>query len=135
MSGNLSIAVGMVDPLLLNCLAVGVGGFVGSVARYLIGAAVPAADFPWATMLINVVGSFALAFIASWIAGGGGMDDRLSLMLRVGLCGGFTTFSTFSVEAMGLIQDGQIPSAIAYCVGTVVLCILASFGGSWMARL
>lgn len=121
--------------MLINCLAVGIGGFIGSVLRYLATIAVPPSDFPWATMVINIVGSFALALIASLIIGGVEIDERLSLFLRVGLCGGFTTFSTFSVEAMQLFQNGNIISAILYCIFTAALCILSAFGGDWVGKM
>lgn len=121
--------------MLLNCLAVGIGGFIGSVLRYLGTTAVPASDYPWATMTINIVGSFALALISSLIIGGFDIDERISLLLRVGLCGGFTTFSTFSVEALQLFQNGQIVSAIAYCIFSATLCILSAFCGEWVGKL
>ena len=92
--------------MLLNCLAVGCGGFIGSILRYLVGNAMPTSSFPWATLAVNVVGSFALAAIAGLVLRGIVPDGGLSLMLRVGLCGGFTTMSTFSLEVVDLTSRG-----------------------------
>lgn len=120
--------------MLANCLAVGVGGFVGSVMRYLIGAAAPTSSFPWTTLAINVTGSFALALVAGLVLRGAMPDGELSLMLRVGLCGGFTTFSTFSLETVSLASGGAWAGAAAYAAGTVVLCVLAALAGGILAR-
>lgn len=120
--------------MLANCFAVGVGGFIGSVLRYLCGVVAPNSAFPWTTLAINVAGSFALALIAGLVLRGALADGELSLMLRVGLCGGFTTFSTFSLETASLASGGAVAGAAAYAVVTVALCVLAAFVGSWLAR-
>lgn len=120
--------------MLINCLAVGVGGFIGSVLRYLVGVAAPATSFPWATLLINVVGSFTIAYVAGMVLRGVLPDSELSLLLRVGLCGGFTTFSTFSLDTVNLISNGAWVEAILYAAGTCVLCILAAVAGGILAR-
>lgn len=119
--------------MLINCLAVGAGGFVGSILRYLCGLIPSDSAFPLATFAINVVGSFCLAFIAALVLKGTIDNEQLSLMLRVGLCGGFTTFSTFSFESMQLIQQGDVLVALAYAVLTCALCVGAAFLGNWLA--
>lgn len=119
--------------MLINCLAVGAGGFVGSVLRYLCGLIPSDSAFPFATFAINVVGSFCLAFIATLVLNGTIGNEQLSLMLRVGLCGGFTTFSTFSLESMQLMQQGDTLTAFAYVALTCVLCVGAAFLGNWIA--
>ena len=81
-------------------------GGLGSLLRYVIGLALPLSFFPWATVGINVIGSFAIGFLG----GSGsrmGWSDNLQLALTVGLCGGFTTFSTFSKEALSLATAGR----------------------------
>ncbi len=93
--------------MILNCLAVGLGGFIGSIVRYACGVLAPQAPFASVTFAINIVGSFALALFAAWCLGGVIADERLSLFLRVGLCGGFTTFSTFSLEASNCSSRGK----------------------------
>lgn len=120
--------------MLLNCLAVGVGGFFGSVLRYLLSNALPNDAFPWTTLAINIVGSFVLALVVGLVLKGVMPDDQISLMLRVGFCGGFTTLSTFSTETLSLMTNGAYGAAIAYALATVVLCVLAAFAGGWVAR-
>lgn len=118
--------------MIVNCLAVGVGGFVGSVLRYLCSLVPSGSAFPLATFAINVVGSFCLAFVAALVLKGAIGNEQLSLMLRVGLCGGFTTFSTFSLEGMELMQQGDVLLALAYIVLTCALCVGAAFLGNWL---
>ena len=119
--------------MFFNCLAVGCGGFIGSVLRYLVGVLVPPASYPWATLGINVVGSFALAVIAVFVLRGVMPESELSLMLRVGLCGGFTTMSTFSLEVVDLASRGAWAGAVGYAVLTCALCVAAAFLGSMVA--
>ncbi|MBR0405953.1 MAG: CrcB family protein [Eggerthellaceae bacterium] len=121
--------------LLLNCLAVGIGGFIGSIMRYLITALAPNTSFPWVTLAINVVGTFILAFTAALVLRGVLADSHLSLMIRVGLCGGFTTIGAFSLDTMDLINHGAILGGIGYAVLTCVLCVGAAFLGSFVARV
>lgn len=84
--------------MFVDCIYVGLGGFAGSVLRYLVGQAIPQGDWPWTTLAINLIGSFALGVLAALVARGMVPDERLSLFLRVGLCGGFTTFSTLNSQ-------------------------------------
>lgn len=120
--------------MLLDCLCVGAGGFVGSVLRYLLGLVLPARSaFPVTTFLINVVGSFALGFLTALALRGALPNDQLSLMLRVGLCGGFTTFSTFSVESASLLQNGAYGMAVAYVTASIVLCVAGALAGNALA--
>ena len=126
--------------MLLNCLFVGLGGFVGSILRYLVGF-IPAglagtsAAFPIKTLLINIVGSFVIGIVCA-LAGklGAGMNPQLLLFLKVGLCGGFTTFSTFALESNGLIQAGQAPLALLYAVLSVTLSIAAVFAAQAIVK-
>ncbi len=117
----------------VNCLAVGLGGFVGATLRYLLSTLLPEATFPYATLAINVVGSFVLAVIAAHALRGSISNEQLSLFLRVGLCGGFTTFSTFSVETMQLAHQGNVAMAGGYAVLTCALCVAAAFAGNMLA--
>ena len=118
--------------MLINCLAVGAGGFVGSVLRYLCNLVPSNSALPFATFAINIVGSFFLAFIAALVLKGALDNEQLSLMLRVGLCVGFTTITSFSLESMQLMQQGDILIALAYIVLTCVLCVGAAFLGNWL---
>lgn len=88
---------------MLNCLAVGAGGFVGAVLRYLV-SMIPldkTGAFPVNTLLINILGAFAIGAITALGAKTAGLDPRLTLLLKTGICGGFTTFSTFALETAG----------------------------------
>lgn len=114
---------------MLDCLAVGLGGFAGSVLRYLAGR-LPLQSpegFPYVTLMINVLGSFAIGLIAAVAAKRADIDPRLVLFLRVGLCGGFTTFSTFSSETFSLLRAGSYGGAAAYVLLSVLLGVLAVF--------
>ena len=108
---------------MLNCLFVGIGGFIGSVFRYLIGL-IPIPEstvFPIKTLCINVLGSFAIGLIVFSVQGGKYMDPKLLLMLKVGVCGGFTTFSTFALETFDLMKKGATFAAISYLCLSVLL--------------
>lgn len=117
--------------LLTNALAVGAGGFVGAIARYLVGLAVPAhsSGFPVSTFLVNIVGAFVIAFVTTLTLRHLQIDYRLFLFITTGVCGGFTTFSTFSWESLRLLEGGQIAVAALYIIGSVSACIIAAFAG------
>lgn len=121
--------------MLLNCLAVGAGGFIGSILRYLITAATPQTSFPWVTLAINVAGTFILAMTAALVLRGAIADGHLSLMIRVGRCGGFTTIGAFSLDTMDLIQHGAYLGAFGYATLTCALCVGAAFAASAIVRL
>jgi CrcB protein len=112
---------------MLDCLIVGLGGFIGTVMRYLIGL-LPShsgSSFPIKTLIINVTGAFVIGLIAAAAAKYRTLDPHLVLLIKVGICGGFTTFSTFAYESVGLIQKGEIWTALAYVVLSVGLGFLA----------
>lgn len=103
---------------MLNCLVVGIGGFIGSVLRYLAGL-IPVKEtavFPIKTFLINIAGCIAIGCIAWLIMKHVTLNPRLVLFLKVGICGGFTTFSTFALETADLIQDGHGWTAFLYAL-------------------
>ena len=114
---------------MLDCIMVGIGGFIGSVCRYLIGLLPSEINngFPMKTLAINVVGSFFISVIAVSAARGKSLSPQIALMLRVGVCGGFTTFSTFAYESADLIKGGHMMTAFAYVCMSVVLGIAAIF--------
>ena len=122
--------------MMLNCLFVGLGGFIGSVCRYLIGL-LPVREgtvFPWKTLAINVAGAFVIGLIAALAARKDGMDPRMVLFWRVGLCGGFTTFSTFAFESGELLRQGSGALALAYILSSVCFSILAVFAAQTLIR-
>lgn len=112
---------------MLNCLLVGLGGFIGAVLRYLV-SLIPIKNpesFPINTFIINIIGAFAIGCIAFVVSKSENVDPQLLLFLKVGICGGFTTFSTFSLETAELIKGGSVLIAIVYIVASVVLGVLA----------
>jgi len=122
--------------LFLNCVFVGLGGFVGSVLRYLV-SLIPLrhdSGFPLLTLAINVLGAFALGLIMAAAGRNPSFDPRTLLFLKVGICGGFTTFSTFALEAQGLLSGGKPGTAVLYMLLSVVLCVGAVYGAGALVR-
>ena len=114
----------------MNILAVGAGGFIGAVLRYLIGK-IPVSEnmtFPINTFAINVIGCLAIGLITVLAAKNTNIDQRWILFLKVGLCGGFTTFSTFALETTDLIKDGHIGVACMYAILSLVVGCTVIFG-------
>ncbi len=108
---------------MLNILAVGAGGFAGAVCRYLIGL-IPVSEnliFPVKTLAINIIGCIVIGMIAVSAARNNSWNPHIMLFLKVGLCGGFTTFSTFALETSDLMKAGHMGAAFLY----VVLSVLA----------
>lgn len=113
----------------MNILAVGAGGFLGAVCRYLIGL-VPVHEawiFPVKTLLINVIGCVVIGLIAVAAARHADIDPRVLLFLKAGFCGGFTTFSTFALETADLMKAGHMGVAFAYVILSVLTGIAVIF--------
>lgn len=122
--------------MFLNCVFVGLGGLVGSVLRYLV-SLIPLeheSGFPLVTLGINVLGAFLLGLVVAYAGKSASLDPRALLFLKVGVCGGFTTFSTFALEAHGLLSGGKPIVALLYMLLSVVLCVLAVYGAGVLAR-
>ena len=110
-------------------LWVGFGGALGSMARFWLAGAVAALSgpqFPWGTLLINIIGSFVIGWFGALTGGSGSLSvpGDIRLFVMVGVCGGFTTFSSFSLQTLELLQSGEILRAGGYIVGSVVLCLV-----------
>lgn len=117
--------------ILINSVFVALGGMAGSVFRYLLGL-LPvrhASGFPFVTCCINITGAFAIGIIAGAIQKNSGISPRAVLFLKVGVCGGFTTFSTFSLETVSLLQSGRPGLAALYAAVSVFAGICAVFLG------
>ena len=117
--------------------AVAAGGAVGALARYLSMSAVGAlfgSGFPWATLAVNVVGSFILGILVELAALMWSPGEALRAFLVVGLLGAFTTFSTFSLDVAVLYERGAMLSAAAYIIASVVLCVGGLFAGLALVR-
>lgn len=120
-------------------LLVALGGAIGASARYGLGLAalrlVPAATWPWATFVANVAGGLLMGALAGWLAQkGGAQQEAIRLFAAVGVLGGFTTFSAFSLETVQMLERRQWAVAAAYVSLSVVLSIAALFAGLILAR-
>lgn len=110
---------------------VGIGGFIGANVRYLVATWVAekaGQSFPWATLLINVSGSILLAVFLSWFMNHQ-PDSRWRMLIAVGFFGAYTTFSTYSVETILLLQAGNFTGAAANFLITNLLCIVGALIG------
>ena len=116
-------------------LIVAAGGALGAVARYGLGRLLPATGWPWATLTVNVVGGLLMGLLTGWLAfRGGAHGESVRLFAAVGLLGGFTTFSAFSLETALMIERRQLALAGGYVAGSVALSVLALFIGLMVAR-
>ncbi len=103
---------------------VALGGALGSSLRYFLSRQVKSqGDFPWSTFAINLLGAFLLALL-SFYGEKRGLDQRLVAFLKVGFCGGFTTFSTLAFELFSLESKGQLGLCILYALASILLSIL-----------
>ena len=120
---------------MIDCIAVGIGGFIGAICRYLIGM-IPlkeGCEFPIKTLMINIAGSFLIGIVVALAMKTDSVDSRTVLFLKVGICGGFTTFSSFALETADLMKDGKMHLAVIYIVLSVMLGVLAAFTGQGIA--
>jgi CrcB protein len=117
---------------------IAIGGALGSAARFWcsgITARLIGQTFPWGTLVVNVIGSFVIGFAATSMGPGGEMfvGSTARDFVMVGFCGGFTTFSSFSLQTLALLNDGEWPHAIANIGLSVVLCYIAVWVGHALA--
>jgi len=120
----------------MEYLYVGLGGLIGSNARYWVGGWVAerlATTFPYGTLLINVSGSLLLGFITSYLALRT-FSPNWRLFLAVGFCGGYTTFSTYTYESVRLLEQGNFLLAFLYFLGGPFVGLLAAFAGLALGR-
>ena len=114
---------------LTQSLLVAGGGAVGAWLRFAVGRLITPAAFPWATLLVNAAGCFAMGLLVGWLArhgtSTGGDGEGWRLLLGVGMLGGFTTFSAFSHDIVALVQRGAVAQAAAY----MLVSLLAGVAG------
>lgn len=119
-------------------LLVAVGGALGSVARYGAGVLVGkvwSLSFPLATMLINITGSLAMGLLIGYLARTTpAWQSDVRLFVAVGILGGYTTFSSFSLDAIAMFERGEIGQALFYVLGSVIVGIVALYGGLLVMR-
>lgn len=120
---------------MMSVLCVGAGGFVGAVSRYGLGLIPLASGLPLVTLLINFTGSVVIGAVAEAASlAPTALPREAVLFLKVGLCGGFTTFSTFSVEALQLLEGDKPYLGLIYLILSCVLGLGAAYLGSVLAR-
>lgn len=121
-------------------LQVLVGSALGGLARYWMGlgaAALLGPRLPWGTLAINVLGSFVIGLYGAATAADGRFAGAFWArpLVMVGLCGGFTTFSSFSLQTVELLHAGELGWAAAYVLGSVALCLLATWAGIVLGQM
>jgi len=118
-------------------LAVALGGALGSLLRYFVAGAVQSATwpgFPWGIFVVNITGGFAMGLIVELSALKLNLTPEVRAFLTIGILGGYTTFSTFSLDSALLIERGDYSGAALYIAGSALLSILALFAGLWFIR-
>lgn len=123
--------------ILKPILFIGVGGFLGSIARYglhLLISSRSAMVFPWGTFTVNISGCLLIGILVGLETRHELINDPLKWLLITGFCGGFTTFSTYSVEGLALLHEQQFGIFLGYTLGSVVVGILATFLGFSLMR-
>ncbi len=119
--------------MLINCVWVGAGGALGAVARYLISLLPLSGNFPVKTLVTNLLGAILIGVVAGLATKNRDISPQTVLFLKTGLCGGFTTFSTFSVETLHLLEGEHAVLGALYAAASVVLCVLGVWLGNRLA--
>lgn len=122
---------------LVPILLVAVGGAFGSVCRYLVGVGAGrllGLDFPFGTMIVNIVGSFIMGVFIEMLALRFDGSEHLRLFVAVGILGGFTTLSSFSLDTIVLFERGAVVATVAYVAGSIVLSLAALVAGLHLVR-
>jgi fluoride exporter len=113
-------------------LIIGLGGFIGANLRYLVSGWAAerfGTAFPWGTLIINFSGSALLGVFIAWITAHVTLDPRLRLFIAVGFFGAYTTFSTYAVDSIMLLQSGNWTSVLGNILGTNLLCLVGALAG------
>ena len=123
----------MLKPLLI----VGAGSFIGGAMRYLLSTLmknVSGQGFPWGTLAVNLLGCFLFGIVFAIFSKNSSTDNTLYLLLTTGVCGGFTTFSTFANESVQMLQHGNISGFIGYVATSVIAGFLLLAFGYWIVK-
>lgn len=116
---------------------VGIGGALGAIGRYLVGREFTervGGLFPWGTFAVNITGAFLIGVLFALLTARGIGDDQLHLLLVVGILGGYTTFSSYALEVVNLVEAGHGGTALVYLLGSNLLSLVACVAGIAMAR-
>ncbi len=126
------------ESVLQTILFISLGAVVGANLRYFVGqyvAKLIPSTLPYGTLIVNVTGSFILAFFLIWTTERVIADPRWRLMIAVGLCGGYTTFSSYAYETFALFEQGQWLTCALNILASNVLCLLSTVLGAMLARI
>ena len=118
-------------------LYVALGGALGASGRYGLGLWIDrlsGSDFPYGTMSANILGRFIMGLLVAWLALKGAGSESARLFIGVGLLGGFTTFSSFSLDAVNLVRDKGIEAFLTYVLGSVIISLVVIALGIWLGR-
>lgn len=116
-------------------ICVGLGGAIGAIFRYLISLIPIKSTFPILTLVTNLSGAILIGIIVGLVMSDTDISDNQVLFWKTGICGGFTTFSTFSLEALQLIEKGKIMTGGLYIIISVALCITGVWVGNYISHL
>ena len=122
----------------MHWLSIAIGGAMGAMGRYWVSSCllpISSYKFPYATFSVNVIGSLLMGILYVLIVERGGLPEQVRHLLMVGFLGAFTTFSTFSLDAISLWQNGGQTMALIYVFSTVFSCLLAIIVAIWLTRL
>ncbi len=122
---------------MINIVLVAAGGAIGSVFRYLVGVwsvRLAGVNFPWGTLTVNVVGSFLIGLLVELVARRLNASMEMRLFLVTGVLGGFTTFSSFSLDAVSLFERGALGLSAVYVLASLLVSIAAVFAGLALGR-
>ncbi len=118
-------------------LMVGAGGAIGAIGRYLLSTwvySLTGRAFPWGTLAVNLLGSLLMGFLSVWLLERMTLSDEMRALLMVGFLGAFTTFSTFSIETLLLLEQGAVARAGVNIAVSVITCIFAAWMGTLIAK-
>jgi CrcB protein len=110
----------------MEVFLISIGGAAGAVLRYVVGQLINSSSFPWATLVVNALGSFVLGSVIFGVS-----ESDILLLVSVGFCGAFTTFSSFSFQTVSLWERGEQSAAFLNAFGNLTISLLA-FGVAWV---
>jgi len=110
-------------------LLVFIGGGLGSALRYIFNRLIPDGSFPYSTLTVNMIGSFLIGVIVGYLISNNMLKSDYYYFLIIGICGGFTTFSAFSLENLNLLRSNDLLNSILYILTSVFFCIVLAYAG------